>query len=148
MTSQAAHIERRRRRDRRGRGLRGPLGPQDVPVTRTRADRFDDLVLDAVEQLEPRWGTELAGVDFAVEDVPPDRAVATGYDPVPLGRTHPATTSRAARIVVYRRPIETRAADATALAGLVLDVVIEQVADLLGLAPESIDPDYRGPDSD
>ena len=59
-----------RRRDSRGRGLRGTLTPQEVPLYRSRAQRFDDLVLEAVARLEPRWETELAGVEFAVEEIP------------------------------------------------------------------------------
>jgi hypothetical protein len=52
-----------RRRDRRGRGLRGPLVRRsadvggravDVPAAASPAQRFDDLVLDAVERLEQR----------------------------------------------------------------------------------------------
>src|SRR3712207_8198549 len=60
----------RPRRDRHGRGLRGRLVPAEVPLARSRAEQFDDLVLDAVEDLERRWERELAGVEFAVEDVP------------------------------------------------------------------------------
>src|SRR5690349_15109984 len=60
----------RSRRDRHGRGLRGRLVPDGVPLARSRAEQFDDLVLDAVEDLERRWERELAGVEFAVEDVP------------------------------------------------------------------------------
>src|SRR5215469_15489545 len=59
-----------RRRDRHGRGLRGPLAPAGSPLQRSRAERFDDLVLQAVAHLEPRWESELAGVEFAVEEVP------------------------------------------------------------------------------
>ena len=58
------------RRDRHGRGLRGRLVPAGVPLARSRAEQFDDLVLDAVEDIERRWERELAGVEFAVEDVP------------------------------------------------------------------------------
>ena len=60
-----------RRRDRHGRGLRGVIAPPNVPLARTRSERFDDLVLDAVEELEAHWAAELAGVEFAVEEVPP-----------------------------------------------------------------------------
>ena len=63
-----------RRRDRRGRGLRGPLAPAAVPLSRTPSEAFDDLVLDAVEELEAHWAAELADVEFAVEDVPPGAA--------------------------------------------------------------------------
>src|SRR5277367_4167556 len=59
-----------RRRDRRGRGLRGELAPRGVPLARTRSEEFDDLILDAVEDLERSWAAELADVEFAVEDVP------------------------------------------------------------------------------
>lgn len=157
---------RRRRRDRRGRGLRGPLVPATVtlagreikvPASQTRGQRFDDLVLDAVEDLEQRWARELEGVEFAVEDVP---AVSldgeAGYDDdvvadetaggaVPLGRLLPAGTDTrgrrtAPRIVVYRRPLEARAADRADLADLVHDVVVDQVARLLQLDPDEVDP--------
>jgi predicted Zn-dependent protease with MMP-like domain len=54
------------------------------------------------------------------------------------GRDHPA------RIVVYRRPVETRALDAEELEDLVRDVVVEQVAHLLGRSPDEVDPEYSG----
>ena len=41
-----------------------------VLAAQTRGERFDDLLLDAVEDLEQRWARELEGVEFAVEDVP------------------------------------------------------------------------------
>jgi predicted Zn-dependent protease with MMP-like domain len=144
----------RARRDRHGRGLRGRLVPPTVPLSRSRAEQFDDLVLDAVEDLERRWERELAGVEFAVEDVPwvdhssPDEVVldADVLDDgsVPLARVLPAHREdgreRPARIVVYRRPLEIRAADRDDLADLVRDVVVDQVAVLLGRDPEEIDP--------
>ena len=43
------------RRDRRGRGLRTPLLPADIPASRTRSQRFDQAVLEAVADLEERW---------------------------------------------------------------------------------------------
>lgn len=136
------------RRDRRGRGLRGRLLPASAPLSRTRAQVFDDLVLDAVEALEPRWGPRLEDVEFAVEDVPPD---LPGYDTnvvedsdVPLARLLPARESARGRrspprIVVYRRPLEARAGDREDLADLVREVVIEQVATLLGVDPDDLD---------
>ncbi|MGH3344233.1 MAG: metallopeptidase family protein [Carbonactinosporaceae bacterium] len=135
---------RPRRRDRRGRGLRGPLAPAQVPITRTRAERFDDLVLDAVERLEKRWGTHLVSVEFAVEEVPPVDGDASPGRRVPLARLSPAAGAVPARIVVYRRPLEARAADRSELGTLVHDVVVEEVAELLGLEPEHVDPRYDG----
>jgi len=147
-TSAAAPAARLPRgRDRHGRGLRGPLAPPDSPLSRTRAEAFNDLVLDAVERLEGRWRRELAAVEFAVEAVPAPAAAgvatATGApDGVPLSRLHAGGAGRNARIVLYRRPIEARAKGRGDLALLVHDLIVEQVAELLGLAPEAIDPDY------
>ncbi len=119
-----------------------------MPQFRTRAQLFDDLVLDAVESLERRFTGELSGVEFAVEDVPPDLNV---YDSdvledgeVPLARLlpgQPELDGAAPRIVLYRRPLELRAVDREDLADLVRDVVVEQVANLLGLDPEEVDPE-------
>ncbi|RJK95502.1 metallopeptidase family protein [Vallicoccus soli] len=143
---------RGRRRDRRGRGVRGPLSPPEVPLSRSRAERFDDLVLDAVERLERDWSRELADVEFAVEEVPPAGLPAPAdpaADPVPLGRSVPAGAEGAgspARVVVFRRPVEARAPEERELALLVHEVVVEQVAELLGLEPETVDPDHRDRD--
>jgi predicted Zn-dependent protease with MMP-like domain len=136
----------RDRRDRHGRGLRGRLVPANVPLFRTKSEIFDDLVLDAIEGLERTYSRELAGVEFAVEDVPPDLNV---YDSdvledgeVPLARLLPGAPGRPntpARIVLYRRPLEFRAIDNEDLADLVHDVIIEQVANLLGIDPEEMD---------
>jgi predicted Zn-dependent protease with MMP-like domain len=131
-----------RRRDRHGRGLRGPLIPRDVPAWRTRAEQFDDRVLDAVERLEHRWGSDLEGVEFAVEDVPPSEPAPWEHGDVPLGRFFPADGALAPRVVVYRRPVESRVPTGTSVAALVNDVVVEQVAHLLGLPPEQVDPRY------
>ncbi len=69
--------------------MRGILAPPGVPLHRTRAERFDDLVLQAVARLEPRWEAHLAGVEFAVEEIPPVTDVTAG--PVPLARLEPGS---------------------------------------------------------
>jgi predicted Zn-dependent protease with MMP-like domain len=116
------------------------LLPADLPAARTRSEVFDDLVLDAVEHLEERWSDQLTAVEFAVEDVPPvDDEAPVPPDEVPLARTVPAKGRRPSRIVVYRRPLEARAHDPLDLADLVHDVVVEQVAQLLGLDPDAVD---------
>jgi predicted Zn-dependent protease with MMP-like domain len=129
---------RRAARDRRGRGLRGPLAPPHLPISRTPAERFDDLVLDAVEHLEEHWAEELSNLEFAVEDVPPPDAIAE--DVVPLSRLVPAVPGRPARVVVYRRPLEARALDPQDLGDLVLDVVVTEVARALGIDVDVLDP--------
>ncbi|MEV8153983.1 metallopeptidase family protein, partial [Streptomyces fradiae] len=123
---------RPRRRDRHGRGMRGPVAPPQVPLSLSRADTFRDLVQDSVERLERHW-PQLAEVEFHVLEVPEPRD-----DTVPLGSSAPATRDRHARVVVYRRPVELRAKGRDERALLVHEVVVEQVAELLGLAPESV----------
>jgi len=143
-----------RRRDRHGRGLRGLLVPPEIPIYRSRGERFDDLVLLAVTQLEPRWEAELAGVEFAVEEIPPADVANDDPDPVPLARLDqgsedtgdPEHPARAARIVIYRRPLMARADGEEELGELVLDVVVEEFARLLGLDPQIVDPGYPGDD--
>jgi predicted Zn-dependent protease with MMP-like domain len=140
-----------RRRDRHGRGLRGRLVPPGVPLYRTRAQQFDDMVLDAVARLEPRWEAELAGVEFAVQEVPEADELAGDSSPLPLARAvpgsadphNPGRAATPARIVVYRRPLMARAEDDDELSDLVFGVVVEEFASVLGLDPETIDPGYN-----
>ncbi|MEU0137684.1 metallopeptidase family protein [Streptomyces sp. NPDC006296] len=127
---------RPRRRDRHGRGMRGPVAPPQVPLSVSRSESFRDLVQDSVERLERRW-PQLADVDFLVLDVPDALE-----DTVPLGRALPAAKGRPAQIVVYRRPVEIRTKSRDERALLVHEVVVEQVAELLGLSPDSVDPRY------
>ncbi|WP_433856572.1 metallopeptidase family protein [Streptomyces kronopolitis] len=137
---------RLRRRDRHGRGMRGPIAPPQVPLSVSRADAFVDLVYDSRDRLERRW-PQLSQVDFLILDVPgagpdggPDADVDT--QTVPLGRVAPAAGGHRDRIVIYRRPVEIRTKSRDERALLVHEVVVEQVAELLGLAPESVDPRY------
>jgi predicted Zn-dependent protease with MMP-like domain len=143
-----------RRRDRHGRGLRGLLVPPEVPLYRSRSERFDDLVLLAVSQLEPRWEAELSAVEFGVEEIPPAEPGSDDPEPVPLARLEPGSAdtghaespAQPARIVLYRRPLMARADNDEDLGELVLDVVVEEFARLLGLDPQIVDPGY--PDED
>ncbi|MGA4881798.1 metallopeptidase family protein [Streptomyces lydicamycinicus] len=137
---------RLRRRDRHGRGMRGPIAPPQVPLSVTRAEAFVDLVYDSRDRLERRW-PQLSQVDFLVLEVPgfgPDDGpdAAAEAETVPLGRMLPAAGGHRDRIVIYRRPVEIRTKGRDERALLVHEVVVEQVAELLGLAPESVDPRY------
>ncbi|PXY26624.1 MULTISPECIES: metallopeptidase family protein [Prauserella] len=151
-TARSSRHRQRLRRDRHGRGLRGPLYPASLPAAASRAEKFDALVLDALEPIEARWRTELTRLDVAVDDVPevredlpPAQAEGVLHDgAVPLSRLVPAGVDRAglptrARIVLYRRPLEARAKDPSELADLVHDVLVEQVASYLGVEPDIID---------
>lgn len=152
--TRSARSRLRRRRDRRGRGVRGPLFPATLPAARSRSERFDAIVLDALEPIDKRWHAELDRLDVAVDDVPEvtdcdPTTVTWGSDVVeagnvPLARLVPAGMDGAglptrARIVLYRRPLETRAQDDVELSDLVHEVLVEQVANYLGVDPDTID---------
>lgn len=141
------------RRDRRGRGLRTPLLPAELPASRTRAERFDQAVLEAVADLEGRWPGRFDTLEFAVDEVPvvpadgaelaSDEVVLDGG--VPLARfLPPGMDARGrptkARIVVYRRPLEVRAGDAGELADLVTEVLGELLTEMLGEPDDGDDP--------
>jgi predicted Zn-dependent protease with MMP-like domain len=123
-----------------------------VPIARTRSDVFDDLVLDAVDELEERFSGELQDVEFAVEDVPTlptDGATGLEFDPdvvadrgVPMGRLHRSGLGSIHKpvIVLYRRPIEARAWDREDRADLVFAVVSELVAELFGKDVDDVNP--------
>lgn len=138
-----------------------------MPLHRTRSERFDDLVLLAVSQLEPRWEAELSRVEFGVEEIPPILPDFDDSEPVPLARLEPGAgrlggqhpagqglrgqpgegsrpdgPERPARIVLYRRPLLARADGEEELAELVLDVIVEQFAHWLGIDPQTVDPGY------
>jgi zinicin-like metallopeptidase len=96
-------------------------------------------VLSLVERLASRWESELEDVEFGTEDVPqiPD---TWSDEPVPFGSYVPARPGAPARIVVFRRPIELRAATKEERAALVNEVLVEHIAELLGRDPSEIDP--------
>lgn len=140
---------------RHGRGIRGPVLPEDIPARRSRAEKFDRLVLDAFARIDHRWHDKLSKLDIAVDDVPkiraldpesvtwPPEVVAEG--PVPLSRLVPAgidkrgETTRA-RVVLFRRPLERRAKHPEDLEDLLFEVLVEQVATYLGIDPDEVDP--------
>jgi len=133
------------RRDRRGRGLRTPLLPENLPASRTRAEQFDQAVLEAVVELEDQWPGRLDALEFAVDEVPvvpadgpelpaPEVVLDGG---VPLSRfVPPGIDGRGrptkARVVVYRRPLEARSTDPGDLGDLVAEVLGEQLSAVLG----------------
>ena len=143
-------------RNRHGRGVRGPILPVGVPRYRTRADSFDQLVIDAYAPLHNQHFDELAGVDLAVDTIPrmrlnpdmtvlPDEIIADG--PVPLGRVLQAGVDKhgnptRARFVVFRMPIEHRSANAQERSELVTWVLTALVANYLNLDPRTIDQDF------
>jgi predicted Zn-dependent protease with MMP-like domain len=125
------------------------LAPPDVPLTPTRSERFDEYVLDAVEQVEraieadPVLLQQLGVIEFGIEEVPPDAALTaaeSGAEVLNLARCDPATATAPARVVLYRRPVELRTPDVRDRAALVHELVVDELADVLGVPADQLDP--------
>ena len=134
----------KRHRNRHGRGLRGEVMLPTHPGFRTRSDRFDDMVLDSAQRLHDIWGKTLDGVRFGVDEIPPDlEHLAAASATVPMGCYTPAADGDGPMITVYRRVVEQACSIPEELQDLVHDVVVEYTAEMLGVAPETLDPVYR-----
>lgn len=141
-------------RDRHGRGIRGPVVPRGLPVATSPADRFDRIATAAVAHVEHRWREQLAGVEFAVDLVPSgevdpanpmmDGAIESAG--VLLAQILPGHGRTATHIVLYRKPIELRARGLADLEDLVHDVVVQVIANYLGLEPDVVDPGFGASD--
>lgn len=136
-----------RRRNRHGRGLRGPILHSGLPGSRTRAEKFDDLVVDSAARLRDILGSPLDRVEYLVEEVPEglEQLIASGTA-APLGKYIPARTATSqipannAVVVIYRHPVETLCDSPWQLRELVHEVLIEQIAGLLNVDPDTVDP--------
>lgn len=134
---------RQRRRNRHGRGLRGDLIPPHLAGARTRAERFDEWVLESAQRLERLWGEDIQAYQFVVEEIPPRlEELARSGGNIPLGAGAQGGGNRPPVITVYRHAVETAAQGLVPVSELVHDVVVEQLALLKGMDPETIDPAY------
>ena len=143
------------RRDRHGRGIRGPLAMVN-PLTPTRArpphparrsDFFNQLVQAAVDRIGRDCPDALVGVRFGVEDVPYFDLTWSG-DQVPLAAAVEASDDRPGQVVVYRRPLEHRAVSRAGLRILVYRTIVEQLSALTGRSISEIDPSGAGSEDD
>ncbi|MCF2705918.1 metallopeptidase family protein [Arcanobacterium haemolyticum] len=130
---------RARRRDRHGRGMRGPIVPFTVPAWRTRADKFDDIITSELLEYRRRLGDELAHIDVGVLDVP--EPPAPWEDGVPLARFLPFEKPAriTGRIIFYRMPILRAAMRSEDPRLFIHDVVTEQLADAINRSADDID---------
>ena len=133
-------------RDRRGRGLRGPsITPHPAgsrhPIQRTPTQRFDSIAVGFMKELWRLWPEALGGVQLAVEEVP---LLPPGWhgESVPLSTYVVARGDTPARLVLLRRPIEHRAEHDHDLRAMIHTVLIDQVADILGIDPDDVHPAY------
>jgi Zincin-like metallopeptidase len=136
-----------RTRDRHQRGLRGPLAlsnpltgrPVQPARPASRTAYFTDAVQGAVDQIAQQCPDALVGVTFGIEDVPYLETAWSG-EAVPLAAALEGDSERLAQVVVYRRPLEHRAATRRGLRILVYRTIVEQLAALTGRSVDEIDP--------
>ena len=144
-----------RRRDRHGRGLRGPLAlpnpwthrPARPPRPATPGEAFAEAVHVAVERVARQCPEALTGVAFGIEDVPVLPPGWTGPE-VPLALAVEATAEELGQVVVYRRPLEHRTSSRRGLQVLVYRTVVEQLAALTGRSTSELDPDGAADEDD
>lgn len=113
--------------------------PAPLPHRSGRQEFFLTCLGDALAQVQTTCPDVLHGIDVGTEEVP-DSAVLWRDDRVPLAAAVEATTTEPARIVVFQRPMEHRAASRAGLRILVHRTLVEQLSALTGRSVEEIDP--------
>lgn len=111
-----------------------------VPGQPGPAEFFIKAMTDSVQRLMTTCPDALVGVDIGVEDVPSGAFDWALLDSVPLAAAIDATGARAARIVLFRRPLERRASDRAELADLVHVTLVEQLSALTARPMHELDP--------
>ncbi len=156
MSSQTRHrLDAVKRRERHGRGLRGPLATVNpftgtvVPARHAArgAAFFAECLQAAVTRGLADCPRAFVGVDIGFEDIP-SNLENWWSDRIPLAAAVSAEGGRNAQVVLFRRPLEHRASSHAELRMLVYQALIEQLSALTGigldeLAPGS-DPDDWG----
>ena len=99
---------------------------------------FFQCVTDAIDAIEEAVPDALAHLDICVEDVPDVSALWSSH--MPLAAALDANDDHLAQIVIFRRPIEFRAADHEQLSQLVFMALVEQVSSATGISIATLDP--------
>lgn len=134
--------------------MRGPMAlpnhwtGRPVRVVRRSDDRefFQQALTAAIAQIAKSCPQALEGITVTMQEVP-DLPAAWRHHSVPLAAAVESPDGRAAQVVVYRRPLELRAASREGLRILVLRTLVEQLAVVTGLTPDEISPEGLDPDA-
>lgn len=129
-------------RNRHGRGMRTPMFGIRLPRYRTSSGMFDDMMASQIRRLAEAWPDLVKPVQFAVEDVPPSQPAPWESTPHTMSQCFPSSRGIPARIVVYRLPIQSKAAGRPELQWAIRDELVSRIAELYGRSPEEIDPDW------
>lgn len=136
-----------RRRERHGRGLRGPLAapnpftgaPVRVPRPARGAEFFADCLRASLARTMIACPRAVAGIDIGFEEVPSNLA-GWHSERVPLAAAVPAHGGQNGQVVLFRRPLEHRAASRAELRTLVHRALLEQLSALTGIDLDELDP--------
>lgn len=107
----------------------------------SRREMFDAFVLDVAEAVVARvtsLGADAGAIEFAVDEVPPSDPAHWEHQAPALAQAFPQQHNLPARIVLYRRVIEMHAKSPLEQTALIEDVIVEEVANLLGLDPREL----------
>ncbi len=133
------------RRDRHGRGPRGPLFPPALPVRQTWRQSFEQVIAWHAQDMVDRF-PELTGIEIAIEDAPPSDPAPWERPNTVMCRTFPADRGAQLRprVVLYRLPIHARAGRATVrtpqarMHYLVRSLLAEGLSDVSGIDPQAL----------
>ena len=131
------------KRDRHGRGMRGPMLPHKAPSYEGRSKKFARFVEQGVRDLEARFPASMTAISIAVEAVPSKRDLVLNDGNVALGRGERGNPSR---VVLYQHPIELRSTNDNELDRIIRDVLALYVGLIIGMRPDQVDPNYQGPE--
>ncbi len=96
---------------------------------------------ESVRHLMTTCPEVITAIDIGVEDVPTGAMSWDLVDRVPLAAAMESSTTRPARIVLFRRPLERRASSRAELRELVHYTLVEQLSGLTGRSMPDLDPD-------
>jgi hypothetical protein len=144
-----------RRRNRHGRGLRGPLAaanpftgaPVRVNGQARGAELFAECLHASVAKGLANCPRAFDGIDIGYEEIPSNLNLLHAGE-IPLAAATSATNEHNAAVVLFRRPLERRASTPIELRELVHRALIEQLSALTGIALDELDPDTNPEDWD
>lgn len=144
-----------KRRDRHGRGLRGPVSAPNpisgaavaVRQPSRGAALFAQCLRESVAKGEANCPRAFIGLEVGFEDVP-NNLETWWADQVPLATASSAQGSTAATIVLFRRPLEHRSNSTAELRRLVHRTLMQQLAALTGIGLDELAPEIDPEDWD
>jgi len=141
------------KRDRHGRGLRGPLAqsnrlidqPAPLRLVPLRPQYFLNCVNESLSHIEQQCPEAVLGIDICIEPVPSYAAtqrLTADHDEMPLAGAIETPLNQPMRVILFERPIERRAVDRAELAVLVHHTLVEQLAAATGRSTLELDPHF------